>query len=106
MTVKIPFVVRKVTDGQKILTFDFRNSVGMVLGRFADPKQITMDKEVKRMLLSFLPALLFVGALWLVKYLEEHTGYSLTTFGVLPRTVSGLKGVITSPFVHDDYKHL
>lgn len=65
-----------------------------------------MDKEVKRMLLSFLPALAFVIALWLVKYMEIRSGYSLTTFGVLPRTFSGLKGVITSPFVHDDYKHL
>ena len=65
-----------------------------------------MDKEVKRMLLSFLPGLAFVLVLWLVKYLEERSGFSLSSFGVLPRTVSGLKGVITSPFVHGDYKHL
>jgi membrane associated rhomboid family serine protease len=65
-----------------------------------------MDQEVKRMIKSFLPGLALVAAFWLVKWLEIQSGYLLTEYGVLPRTWSGLKGVITSPFIHGDMKHL
>ncbi|MBL0072016.1 MAG: rhomboid family intramembrane serine protease [Bacteroidetes bacterium] len=41
-----------------------------------------------------------------MKWLEIQSGYLLTEYGVLPRTLSGLKGVITSPFIHGDMKHL
>ena len=27
-------------------------------------------------------------------------------YGVLPRTLEGLKGVLLSPFIHSDWKHL
>jgi membrane associated rhomboid family serine protease len=65
-----------------------------------------MDQEVRRMIKSFLPGLALVAAFWLVKWLEIQSGYLLTEYGVLPRTWSGLKGVITSPFIHGDFKHL
>ena len=105
MTVKIPFVVRIMPYGQKLLTFEYLILNGTVLGRH-NFLFLNMDKEVKKMLVSFIPALLFVGVLWLIEYLEVYSGFSLTSYGVLPRTVEGLKGVIFSPFVHDDYKHL
>ncbi len=65
-----------------------------------------MDKEVKRIILSFIPGLVLVVALWVVKLIEVNSGFYFTELGVFPRTLSGLKGVITSPFVHGDYKHL
>lgn len=66
----------------------------------------TMDKELKRIYLSFIPGTILVAALWLVKFIEIKSGHLLTEYGVLPRTLSGLKGVITSPFIHGDLKHL
>jgi membrane associated rhomboid family serine protease len=65
-----------------------------------------MDKEVKRMIYSFLPGLVLVGALWVVKWIEVKSEVSLADYGVFPRTLSGLKGVITSLFIHGDLKHL
>ena len=58
------------------------------------------------MVSSFFPGLIFVLALWIVKWIEMSSGHLLTNYGVLPRTVEGLKGVITSPFIHGDIKHL
>jgi membrane associated rhomboid family serine protease len=66
----------------------------------------TMDKEVKRIIHSFVPGLVLVGALWIVKLLEWKSGYLLTEYGVLPRTVKGITGIFTAPFIHGDYKHL
>jgi membrane associated rhomboid family serine protease len=47
-----------------------------------------------------------VTALWVVKLIEVQSGHSLAEYGVFPRTLSGLKGVITSPFIHGDMRHL
>lgn len=65
-----------------------------------------MDKEVKRMILSFIPGLVLVAAFWLVKLIEVQSGHYLTEFGVFPRTLSGMKGIVTSPFIHGDMRHL
>lgn len=65
-----------------------------------------MDSEAKRMVRSFVPALLLVSALWLVKLVEWQTGQIFTEWGVYPRSLSGLKGILFSPFVHGDFKHL
>ncbi|PWK32515.1 rhomboid family intramembrane serine protease [Pseudomonas sp. B21-040] len=34
------------------------------------------------------------------------TGYSLMAFGLVPRTVHGLMGIVTSPFLHASFSHL
>jgi len=65
-----------------------------------------MDKEISRILKSFVPGLLLVAVLWIVKLIELKSGHLFVDHGVFPRTFSGLKGVITSPFIHGDFKHL
>jgi membrane associated rhomboid family serine protease len=50
--------------------------------------------------------LLFVMVLWVVKFIEVVFDTSFGTYGVYPQTLSGLKGIIFSPLVHGDYKHL
>lgn len=49
---------------------------------------------------------LFVLLLWLVKLVEIFSGQSLADFGIIPRTFSGLKGILTSVFIHADINHL
>lgn len=65
-----------------------------------------MNPEVRRIFFSFIPGLILVAALWVVKFIEIKTGHPLSDFGVFPRTLSGMKGIITSPFIHGDIKHL
>jgi membrane associated rhomboid family serine protease len=48
----------------------------------------------------------FVLLIWIVFWVEVRFGYRLNTLGVFPRTISGLKGVIFSPFIHSSLEHL
>ncbi len=55
---------------------------------------------------SFIPPFLFVIVIWLIKWAEITFGFDLYKLGILPREISGLKGIISSPFIHGDLKHL
>ena len=50
--------------------------------------------------------LYFVLALWVVYWFEVRNGYNFNTYGILPRNILGLRGIIFSPFIHGDIKHL
>ncbi len=65
-----------------------------------------MDKEVVRIIKSFIPGLILVSVLWIIKLIEWKSGHLLTEYGVFPRSAKGLIGIITSPFIHGDIKHL
>lgn len=50
--------------------------------------------------------LMAVLAIWSVYWLELVKEVNFNSFGIYPRTVSGLKGVVLSPFIHGSLKHL
>lgn len=50
--------------------------------------------------------LYLVLSLWLVYTIEIIFPGDFSHFGILPRTVSGLKGIVLSPFLHGDIGHL
>ncbi|MFD2518146.1 rhomboid family intramembrane serine protease [Salinimicrobium flavum] len=50
--------------------------------------------------------LAFVLIIWIVFWAEIRFGFDLTSYGIYPRTVEGLRGILISPFVHSDIKHL
>ncbi|NVK53683.1 MAG: rhomboid family intramembrane serine protease [Flavobacteriaceae bacterium] len=50
--------------------------------------------------------ILFVFVIWFVYWVEIRFSLNFTKFGVLPRSLSGLKGIVFSPFIHSDTKHL
>ncbi|MBL6663493.1 MAG: rhomboid family intramembrane serine protease [Flavobacteriales bacterium] len=52
-----------------------------------------------------LPAL-FILVLFVVEWIEHTYSMRFAKYGVLPRTLEGLKGVLLSPFIHSDWKHL
>jgi membrane associated rhomboid family serine protease len=41
-----------------------------------------------------------------LQLLNVATGYSLMAFGLIPRTVQGLFGILASPFLHASFAHL
>ncbi|MGH8962324.1 MAG: rhomboid family intramembrane serine protease [Jatrophihabitantaceae bacterium] len=48
-----------------------------------------------------------VGALlWIVEAVNAANSYSLDRFGLRPRLVAGLWGILTQPFLHASYAHL
>jgi membrane associated rhomboid family serine protease len=44
--------------------------------------------------------------MWLVMLLELVYGWSVTAFGIVPRTVWGLTGILFAPMIHGDLLHL
>lgn len=48
----------------------------------------------------------FVLFLWVVFWFEMQFNYNFVKYGLYPRTLSGLKGIFISPFIHSDLKHL
>ena len=44
--------------------------------------------------------------IWAVYWMEIALGVNFNNLGVMPRTISGLKGVFLSPFIHGSLKHL
>lgn len=50
--------------------------------------------------------LIFVLLIWLVFWFEIRFGYDFNYLGVRPGSLEGLRGIIFSPFIHSDIKHL
>ncbi|TRX40065.1 rhomboid family intramembrane serine protease [Flavobacterium restrictum] len=50
--------------------------------------------------------LVFVLSLWFVFWLEIRFDFDFDENGILPRTFSGLQGILFSPFIHSDVSHL
>ena len=62
--------------------------------------------EKKRILYAmFFPAL-FIVLLWLVLLVEKALGADWSRGGIYPGKISGLWGILTSPFIHADAGHL
>jgi membrane associated rhomboid family serine protease len=54
---------------------------------------------------SFYP-LLFVIFLWIIFLFQTTSDYNFSKFGVLPREIKGLGGIVTSVFIHGDIGHI
>ena len=49
----------------------------------------------------------FVGALWVLQAVNWATGYLLIPiFGLIPREVEGLDGIVAMPLLHGSFEHL
>lgn len=66
----------------------------------------TTDNERKHFWYSFLVPLVFVALLWAIGMVERWGGLELARWGVFPRRVSGLVGVLFAPLIHSGFKHL
>jgi membrane associated rhomboid family serine protease len=66
-----------------------------------------MEKaEKRRLFLSLIPSSLFVFFLLLIKLLEWQFDWQMGRFGILPREIIGLRGILFSPLIHGDFNHL
>lgn len=69
-------------------------------------KNDQLDSQFK-----FTPSVLawplyFVLLLWLVYWIEVKYNIYLNDYGILPRTLTGLRGIALSPFLHGSLEHL
>ncbi len=49
---------------------------------------------------------LFLIAIWLIKLFEFTLNISFANLGIFPLKLTGLTGIVTSPFIHGNFKHL
>jgi membrane associated rhomboid family serine protease len=47
-----------------------------------------------------------LGVMWLVHVVNVLTGGALIAFGIVPRTLGGLLGIVAAPFLHGSVGHL
>jgi membrane associated rhomboid family serine protease len=62
--------------------------------------------QKKKLLLSVIIPGIFIFFMWLVKVLEILFEIDLSRLGIHPLSSDGIAGIILSPFVHADFKHL
>ena len=65
-------------------------------------EKLTKNQIIKILLIPFL----FVFIMFLIKLIEIQYNLSFVKFGVYPQKISGLKGILCSPFIHKDLTHL
>lgn len=65
-----------------------------------------MEEDKKRFIYSLVFPGVFLLLLWAIKFYEFSMEVSFVEAGVYPRKFSGLKGLLFSPMIHGDWKHL
>ena len=65
-----------------------------------------MQEDRKRFIYSIVFPGLFLLIIWAVKFYEVSMEVSFVETGVYPRRFNGLKGILFSPLIHGDWKHL
>lgn len=57
-------------------------------------------------LLHLFLIVLVIGLLWVIQIINSATHYSLNRFGIYPRHIGGMSGIVAAPFLHGSYSHL
>ncbi len=61
---------------------------------------------MRNRLASLFLLIFFVAIMWVVQAVNIFMAYSLNEYGVVPRTIEGLRGIPLSPFLHGGFGHL
>jgi len=66
-----------------------------------------MREENKRKIkyALFVPSL-FLITIWIIKIIEYTFEISFVQYGILPKKLSGIKGIFFAAFIHKDFNHL
>lgn len=65
-----------------------------------------MRNRSSKIFFSILYPSIFVAVLWVVKLFEIAFEANLSWYGLYPRTIHGLPGILFSPLLHGDMDHL
>jgi len=65
-----------------------------------------MAEERKRFIYSLVFPAFFLFLLWGIKFFEISMDLSFVEGGVYPRSLKGTRGILFSPLIHGDWKHL
>lgn len=71
-----------------------------------DPQFVNSRKSRKNFLLAVQVALSLAGVLWFILIADQYLNLELGRFGLRPREVAGLWGILTAPLLHGGVEHL
>jgi membrane associated rhomboid family serine protease len=58
------------------------------------------------LLAPVIPVCVLVAVMWFVEIVDTASALDLDQYGVVPREVSGLDGIVWAPFLHGGFPHL
>ena len=62
-----------------------------------------LEREAGQFRMTLTLTVMFTAVLWIVWLMEYlFPELHITSYGIIPRSVIGLRGIILSPFIHDD----
>lgn len=64
------------------------------------------DNQFKTKKGTFIIPILALLTIWVVYIIEIGVGFNFNKFGIYPNNIIGLRGILFSPFIHADIKHL
>lgn len=59
-----------------------------------------------RLLAIFMPAIFMTVIMWLTFFADNYFNLNLWRFGLFPRKLHGLTGILTMPLIHGDIGHI
>ena len=65
-----------------------------------------MNSEQRKILQSLIFPAILVIIMWVVKIIEITFNIDLAVYGLIPLKPAGLIGIVTSPFLHENFGHL
>ncbi|MGL5080918.1 MAG: rhomboid family intramembrane serine protease [Microcoleaceae cyanobacterium] len=73
-------------------------------------RNTTTGREAQGLLQEVKSQVLILGGLvalmWATEIIDFFLGGALNRFGIIPRTVVGLRGILFAPFLHGNFAHL
>jgi membrane associated rhomboid family serine protease len=67
-------------------------------------EQYQLDKRIVKH--ALFVSCSFVVVLWVIKFFESEFSLDFSHWGILPGSVTGLRGIIFSPLIHANFEHL
>jgi membrane associated rhomboid family serine protease len=64
------------------------------------------DEDKKQIVRAFYLPIVLIYVIWVIKLIEVLGGVSFSNFGIYPRRIEGLIGILFSPLLHADFNHL
>jgi membrane associated rhomboid family serine protease len=65
-----------------------------------------MEESKKRLLASLRLPFKFIVVIWGIHFFQVLTNTDFGSYGIFPREIFGLRGIVFAPLVHDDLRHL
>ena len=69
-------------------------------------KNNSRNTNLSRLFYSAFPWIAFLIIMWILYFANQQYHYHYEEYGVYPREIFGLRGILFSPFIHGSFEHL